>query len=330
MPRRRAAPRLYLDGKRKVWVIRDGASFVRTGCAESDRSGAEKRLAEYNGQKHQPERGQNPLIADVLLVYAREHLPHTKAVANSTYNISSLAKWWGARTVRDVSARTCREFASGRSGAAARRDLEVLRAAIRFWHREYGPLDALPSVTLPPKPQSRDRWLTRSEAARLLYAARRTEHLKRFILIGLYTGSRSGPILQLKWDWVDVERGIMQRRAPGEQETRKRRPPVRVGRRLLSFLRRWKRQDLEGRPPTVVHYDGFAVRKLRRSWGAAAKRAGLADVTPHTLRHTRATWLMRAGIDPWEAAGALGMSIEMLERTYGHHHPDFQKRAAEV
>lgn len=39
---------------------------------------------------------------------------------------------------------------------------------------------------------------------------------------------------------------------------------------------------------------------------------------------------MQAGIDPWEAAGALGMSLEMLQRTYGHHHPDFQSRAAEV
>ena len=53
-------------------------------------------------------------------------------------------------------------------------------------------------------------------------------------------------------------------------------------------------------------------------------------MTPHVLRHTRATWLMKAGVDMWEAAGALGMSPEMVSRTYGHHHPDFQKKAAEV
>jgi integrase len=53
-------------------------------------------------------------------------------------------------------------------------------------------------------------------------------------------------------------------------------------------------------------------------------------VTPHTLRHTRATWLMQDGVDPWEATGHLGMSLEMLERSYGKHSPDFQKRAAEV
>jgi hypothetical protein len=37
---------------------------------------------------------------------------------------------------------------------------------------------------------------------------------------------------------------------------------------------------------------------------------------------------MQAGIDKWEAAGFLGMSIEMLDRVYGHHHPDYWRAAA--
>jgi hypothetical protein len=51
-------------------------------------------------------------------------------------------------------------------------------------------------------------------------------------------------------------------------------------------------------------------------------------VTPHTLRHTAATWLMQASVDKWEAAGFLGMSVEMIDRVYGHHHPDHLRRAA--
>jgi hypothetical protein len=30
---------------------------------------------------------------------------------------------------------------------------------------------------------------------------------------------------------------------------------------------------------------------------------------------------MQAGTDVWEAAGYLGMTIEMLSQRYGHHHP---------
>lgn len=330
MPRRRAAPRLYLDTKRKQWVIRDGARFVRTGCVEADRAKAEKRLAEYLGEKHQPERGPDPLIADVLLVYAQEHVPHLAGTRNTGYNLESLAAWWGTKTVGDITPRTCREYAASRSHGATRRDLEVLRAAISYYHREWAPLPVLPSVVLPAKGEPRERWLTRSEAARLLWAARRVEHLKRFILIGLYTGSRSRNIFQLRWEQIDFNAGVMRRRALGEREkSTKRAPPVRLARRFLAHLRRWRARDGVVRGP-VVHYDGKPIKKFRWSWPQAVQRAGLVDVSPHTLRHTRATWLMQEGVSVWEAAGHLGMTVETLTRVYGKHSPDFQKTAAEV
>jgi integrase len=60
------------------------------------------------------------------------------------------------------------------------------------------------------------------------------------------------------------------------------------------------------------------------------QRAGLDGITPHVLRHSRACWLMQTGVDPWEASGHLGMSTAILMTQYAKHHPDFQKRAAEV
>lgn len=57
--------------------------------------------------------------------------------------------------------------------------------------------------------------------------------------------------------------------------------------------------------------------------------AGLPGrVTPHTLRHTAAMWLMQRDVPIWEAAGFLGMSPEVLQDTYGHHHPDYLQGAA--
>jgi len=38
---------------------------------------------------------------------------------------------------------------------------------------------------------------------------------------------------------------------------------------------------------------------------------------------------MQRGTDIWEAAGYLGMTTDTLEKTYGHHHPDYQSQAAE-
>lgn len=327
MPRRAKGPRLYLDPGRSQWVIRDGSHFIRTGCAEHEAVAAQKALARYIASKYEPSPSCEPLIADILLAYSKEHLPHARSGANIEYMIDALAAWWGAKSITDVTARNCRAYAATRTPAAARRYLETLRAAIRYWHREYGPLTSVPAVVMPPKPPPRQRWLTRAEAARLLWAARRTQHLRRFILLGLYTGSRSGVILRLQWDQIDLQRGVMARIRPGTATSAKKlAPPVRLGNRILTHLRRWKRDN----QPYLCHYEGARVAKLRRSWKAAADRAGLPGVTPHTLRHTRATWLMQAGVDPWEAAGSLGMSVEILQGTYGHHHPDWQRDAAEV
>ena len=37
---------------------------------------------------------------------------------------------------------------------------------------------------------------------------------------------------------------------------------------------------------------------------------------------------MRNWANLWQAAGFLGMTVEMLQEVYGHHHPDFQADAA--
>ena len=39
---------------------------------------------------------------------------------------------------------------------------------------------------------------------------------------------------------------------------------------------------------------------------------------------------MQRGVPVWEAAGFLGMSPEMLAQTYGHHHPDYLRNAANM
>ena len=77
-----------------------------------------------------------------------------------------------------------------------------------------------------------------------------------------------------------------------------------------------------------VTWHGKPVRSVKKGFARAVALAGLSGVTPHTLRHTAATWLMQNGVPIWEAAGFLGMSPEMLARVYGHHHPDHLRNAA--
>lgn len=359
MPRPAKGPRLYRrrrHGREVFWVIRDGKYEESTGCPEHDIEGAETALEVYLTKKRRggavSSRPAEILIADVLDLYARDRAPEVKAPEVLIYTVETLAKWWSNKTLADIKGASCRAYVAWRVGrrwakaksstrnvttGTARRDLETLQAAVKHYHKEHT-LDAVPLVTLPAKAVSRDRWLTRSEAARLLMAALRepkARHLARFILIGLYTGTRHEAMLRLHWmpntigGWIDVDNGLLYRRGARERETKKRRPPARIPSKLLPHLRRWRRMDAARRCAIVVHYHGEMILKERRAWRTACERAGLGgDVLPHTMRHTAATWLMQRGVLIWEAAGFLGMSEETLRNTYAHHHPDFQKEVA--
>jgi integrase len=95
---------------------------------------------------------------------------------------------------------------------------------------------------------------------------------------------------------------------------------------LLAHMRRWKRLGVSQR--AVVEWNGKPVQSVRKGFQAAVRAAGLdASVTPHVLRHTCATWLMQQGVNLWDAAGFLGMTVQQLEQAYGHHHPDYQEEA---
>lgn len=331
MPRRSSGPKLWFDKKRGSWTILDGRSRQRTGFAHDETRQAEKALGEYIASKHTVKDSATPFIADVLAAYSTEHLVHKVSGDHIFYDIRKLGKWWGGMRVAEINAKTCRAYAAFRKvGPSTRRELAFLTAAIRHWHREHGPLKVVPSVVLPPKPPPRNNFMSRTEAARFLWVARRTPHLARFFIVGWYTGSRRDVIAGLKWSMIDFKTQIMQRKERGSVETKKRAPPVRMSARLMAHLRRWKRMDPKG-TVYVVNWRGKRIARPVSSWERVRGLAGLPEyVTPHVLRHSRATTMMRAGVNPWDAANALGMSLEVLTKVYGHHHPDWQKDAAEA
>jgi len=371
MSRPSKGARLYLkperrarDGslrERSCWIIRDGSTVVGTGCAASEIRKAEGKLKEYLSEKYSPVRKEQDieklLVADVLSIFIDDRRDSQQNKKGFDERIGRLNAWWGSRKLSTVSGKTCREYAKSRGNdGGARRDLEDLRAAINH-HAKEGLHRGSVRVWLPAKGLPRDRWLTRSEAAALIWACwryrelqtihrgknkgqkvatakRRLRHIARFILIGQYTGTRAGAIASASPDaavgrsYVDLDRGVFYRLAQGKSETNKRQPPVPLPQRLLAHMRRWKRLKLIARH--FVEFDGEGVRSVKTGFKHAVKLAKLpGKVTPHTLRHTAATWLMQAGVDPWEAAGYLGMSVETLLRTYGHHHPDHMKGAVE-
>lgn len=207
----------------------------------------------------------------------------------------------------------------------------MLRATINHAVRE-GRLTRPVAVFLPAKPEGKDRWLTKAEAAALLRAARRDPrcrlYLPLFILMGLYTGARKQAILGLRWPQIDLGRGRIDFNEPGRRRTAKGRAIIPIPRGLAWFLAKARERGAE--VGYVVNQDGQRLGDLKKAFATACRRAGLEGVSPNTLRHTAGTWMAQAGVPPWEIGGYLGHSHERTSELYSHHSPDHLARAREA
>ena len=361
MPRRSKGPRLWLQPARKdgkgnvieqaVWVIREGSTKRSTGCGPRETEQATCALRDYlNAKPTERRRDRDPssvAIADVVAIYTEDVVSKHARPRETAARLNRILDFFGGETLAFLNKKTCGEYAKLRGSAAARRELEDLRAAVRH-HWEAGLCIALTPVVLPDRGEGRQRWFTQKEAAHYLRTARRlrqtqfgkktdratAQHVAQFFLVGLYTGTRAGAICSAVLDqptigrsWVDLENGIFYRQAIGRRrKANKQQTPVRLPPRLLAHLRRWKRKKISNR--YVIEWNGKPVKRINKAFRSVRLAAGFGDdVVPHTLRHTCATWLAQRGVPTWEAAGFLGMTEQTFIDVYGHHHPDHQKNA---
>jgi len=236
---------------------------------------------------------------------------------------------------------------------AAYRDLKILAAAVnRFLKRKIGGVQMRFSPVLPDPPEDRERWLTRDEAARLLKAAWRarqrtnnpektgrytSRHIARYILVGLYTGSRNGDICgasllpSINRGHVDLQRGIFKRKPDAKRETSKKQPTVPIPPRLLAHMRRWRRLGISRN--AVIEFDGKPITRVRDGWETVVEMAGLATddsrqkIVRHILRHTAITWYLtpdrRTGraVDIETVSQYCGVSVSTIRKTYRHVMP---------
>jgi integrase len=340
MPRPNRGARLEpVEGRRGLYIVwYEGGRQRRKSTGTADRREAEARLAEFLRERELAQRPAGPaepgsfLIASALDLYGTLHAPHTADPQRIAYAMVPLLNFWGDLKVDAITKQTCRQYATWRERAPAtiRRELTTLRAALNFAFEE-GRLTRVPHVELPEKPDGKDRWLTHTEAARLLNAARTGYanvrlYLPLYILIGLYTGARPGAILALRWPQVDLEAGRIDFAPIGTRRTSKRKVRGQpIPRRLMTFLRLAKKRGTD--LGYVIHDSGASIKDIGGSFGGACIRAGLRDVTPHTLRHTCGTWMAQQGVPLHMIGGWLGHTDARTTELYAHHHPDHMKAA---
>lgn len=227
-----------------------------------------------------------------------------------------------------ITREVCREYVkarkeAGRKPATIRKELETVRAAVNF-HKAQGAV-----FELPRQPPPKQRFLSQDEAKRLVKAARRFPHIRAFIVLSLTTAARQSALLELTWDRVDLERGIITLSlGNADDEARKPRATVPINRRARRYL---KVLRAAATSPHVIEWGGHRVLSIKKGFAAAVKIAKLKGVVPHTLRHTAASWMAQQGVPMFQISKFLGHSdTRITERRYAHLSPDYLRKASDV
>lgn len=209
-------------------------------------------------------------------------------------NMSSLA-------ASDVIAFT-RQVCEGRGLSSCRQAVSALRSFLRFLAWEGATAVGLEHAVLSVAgwDPSLPRAISSTDVARLLSSCDRRRTVGRrdyailLLLAGL--GLRGGEVVALELDDIDWRAGELTVRGKGRRQDRL--PlPAEVGEALAAYLpRRPASPSRRLFLRSVAPFVGFAgTGALRGVLARACTRAGLGYVSPHRLRHTTATEMLRSG-----------------------------------
>jgi integrase len=232
----------------------------------------------------------------------------------------------------DVRAYIHRRLGEGVSNATVNRELSLLSAAINYCNREDG--WGLPNPVTGrklPEPESRVRWITRTEAAALLQAAEieaKAPYLADFVRVALYTGCRKEELLGLEWKRVDLQKRLILLEAHHTKAKRRRSVPLNQHAYDAMIGRaRFRAQHCPASPWVFADREGDRVHDIRKGFYTACGRAGIDDFHVHDLRHTCAAWLVSSGAPLPAVRDLLGHSTIAMTEKYAHLAPEAVRSA---
>lgn len=228
-------------------------------------------------------------------------------------------------TMEDCRAYSCKRQGAGRKPGTVHTELGHLRSALK-WAEKAGLIERAPHIERPPKPASDVRPLSDTQIRALIDGCT-APHVRLAVILLLATGARVGAVLDLTWNRIDFDRGVIDLRLP-DGITRKGRAVVPMNRMARAALETAYQARLTDH---VIEWAGRRVKSIRKGYAAAAERAGLTDINIHQIRHSVAVRMLAAG-QPIEAvAQYLGHSNTAITyRTYARFMPEHLAGAAEI
>lgn len=262
-------------------------------------------------------------LKELLERYLKEVTPLKKSAASEATRLKALLRHPLAQrivaTLRGVDiARYRDERLKQVSPATAKRGLVILAHLFEVARKEWGIQVPNPvrDIKLPPNNKARERRLQAghdgqdSEEVRLLKACReaRNPYLLPVVRLALETAMRRGELVGLRWEHIDLKRRIAH--LPDTKNGEARTVPLSTAAVTVLLAL-----------PRSLHdqvFPGLTTEAIKRAYQRAVRRAGIADLRFHDLRHEATTRLFERGLNIMEVASITGHKDLRMLRRYTH------------
>lgn len=257
-------------------------------------------------------------LAQVLERYRREVTPTKRGASEEDVRLRAMAARPFARTrmarlTSSVLATYRDERLQTVSGATVNREFIILSHAIEIARREWDihlPANPCRLVRRATAGRPRNRRLRPGEEERLLSACHgaRSAYLAPFVRLLIETAMRRGELLALEWQHVDLAKRIAFLAMTKNGESR----GVPLSSAALAVL-----ASLPSSANARV-FGALTVEGLKKSFKRAVRRAGIADLRLHDLRHEATSRFFEKGLNVMEVATITGHKTLQMLRRYTH------------
>ena len=316
-----------------------GSKRVQRGGFKSEQAAIE--ALERALERLQRERGlvEAPPLRELVDVYLAQHDGEPETVEKLRWLLGKAVGTFGHRRISHLRPA---EIAAWRMTIPAGHRFEATQALRQVLARavSWGLIDVNPAKQGIDNPQRRrtEKWPFESWDELEALATELGPRYGPLVLFAAATGLRPGEWIALEHRDIDREAGVLYvRRAyrNGRIKWPKTEASVRAVPLQTIALAALERLPANGRSPLVFpspnggHFDLHNFRN--RYWKPAQLAAGITPLRRvYDLRHTFATFALRAGISTFDLSPYMGTSLGMIDRHYGHLARDGRQAAGHV
>ena len=245
---------------------------------------------------------------------------------NKHHYIDQVTRFFSTRRLMDISTWSVEKWKAERSKETGFTEVDRELACLKHMFNkaiEWGLMKENPAKTVKlfRKTRQRDRFLSHEEIAR--FFVHLPAHQQAMMQFALLTGLRKANVLNLRWSQVDLSHACLHIPADEAKGGIDLRLPLSSeATELLAGLPHHPESDY-----VFCKDDGRPYRDIYSGFRLAVKKAGLQEVTIHTLRHTVGSHLVMHGVDLATVKDLLGHRDIRTTLRYAHLAQDHKRQA---